>query len=65
MDVEEDNVQDDRNGDEADGPGKKMFQSVPNRFRQVAQNLPQLFDGICTDKQNDKKSDKFDRKCAA
>jgi hypothetical protein len=64
VNVEEENVENDRNRDQTKSSSHEVLQGVADRLLQVTQDVPQLLDSICADKKNDKKSDKFDRKCA-
>ncbi len=65
MNIEEEDIEDSWYRDQTNGSCDKMFEGVTDGFWQVAQNVPQLFDSVCTDKQDDKKTDKFDRKCTS
>ena len=65
MNVEEENVENARNRDQTKGPSHEVLQSVSDRTSQIAQDLPELFDCVCPDEEDDEKTDKFDRKSAA
>ena len=54
MHVEYGNVEDNRDEDEADGPGRKVLEGVGERPVQVAQDVPELADGENAHVEDDK-----------
>ena len=65
MHVEQSDVDDDGEGDEAHGPGQEVLDGVGEGLGHVAEDLPELVDGVQAHQEDDEQTDKFDRYCAA
>ena len=60
MHIKQSDVDDNGQSDETHRPGHEMLHGVDERPWHIAQHFPQLVDGVQTDQEDDKKTDKLD-----
>ena len=65
MDVEEEDVEHHRDGNQAESPGQEVLHRVGDGLRQVSQNDPELLYSISAHQEDHEEPDKLDREGAA